>query len=408
MPKLNDTKCRNARPEVDASGRLRPTRLSDGNGLHLEVRSKGAGVWRYRFELDGKAGIYTLGPYPLISLSDARRERERLRELVKQGVNPVQDRRAVKANRILENATTFESVAKEWLDLKDWQAETKARRLDMFERVVFPSIGKLPIRAITSPILLDLLQNAAKKNGPTVAAEAKRSISGVFELAVATLRTEADPVYPIRRALPANKTQHKRPLTTAEIGEFLRDLDGYDGNFQTVTGFRLMWMTLCRPSEVIEAEWAEFDLNASIWRIPAARMKMRKEHVVPLPRQAVEMLRAIHGVTGNRQYVFPHRDDKSKPMTTPALRQALKSLGWSGKYSPHATRATGSTRLHELNYSTDWIERQLAHVEQNRVRRTYNHAEHLEGRAKMMQDWANILDALRDGAKVLPVNLARA
>ncbi|NPT36311.1 tyrosine-type recombinase/integrase [Paraburkholderia xenovorans] len=402
MPKLNDTQCRNAKPVTNADGTVRPTRLVDGNGLALEVKAKGTGVWRYRFELGGKPGIYTLGNYPAISLSDARKERERLRELVKQGINPVHDRRIVRAKRIQQGAMTFEAVADEWLGAKDWQDDTKARRRDMFKRVVFPTLGKLPVSAITAAIVLEVLKKAHTANGPSVAAEAKRSISGVFELAVATLRADSDPTYPIRKALPKNKTQHKRPLTNDEIGRFMRDLDGYEANFQTVNAFRLMWLTLCRPSEAIEAEWSEFDLDASLWRIPAARMKKRRDHTVPLPRQAVEMLRAMYGVTGKGRFAFPHRDDRNRPMTAATLRQALKTLGWAGEYSPHATRTTGSTRLNEMNYSADWIERQLAHAESNNVRRTYNHAEYLEGRTKMMQGWADTLDALRDGAKIIP------
>ena len=228
-------------------------------------------------------------------------------------------------------------------------------------------------------------------------------MSGVFELAVSTLRADADPVYPVREALPANKTQHKRALSTDEIGQLLRDLAAYQGNFQTVAAFRLMWLTLCRPSEATEAQWSEFDLNRAIWRIAPDRMKTRKAHTVPLPKQAVELLRAVHGVTGERSFVFPNRDDRTQPMTDNALRQALKNLGWSGRYSPHATRTTGSTRLNEMGYTADWIERQLAHVEPNAVRRTYNHADYFADRAKMMQHWADMLDAWRDGAKVLPL-----
>jgi len=346
-PKLNDTQCRNAKPALKADGTLQPTRLVDGDGLVIEIKAKGAGVWRCRFELGGKPGIYTLGNYPAVNLSDARKERERLRELVKQGINPVHDRRIVRAKRIQQGALTFEAVAEEWLSAKDWQDDTKARRREMFKRVVFPTLGKLPVSAITPAIVLQVLQKAHTANGPSVAAEAKRSISGIFELAVATLRADSDPTYPIRKALPKNKTQHKRPLTTDEIGRLMRDLDGYEGNFQTFNAFRFMWLTLCS-----------------------------------LPRQAVDILRAMRGVTGKGRFTFPHRDDRNKPMTAATLRQALKPLGWAGVYSPHATRTTGSTRLNEMSDSSNWIERQLAHAESNNVRRTNNHAEYLEGRAK--------------------------
>lgn len=402
MPKLNDTQCRTAKPKE------RPYKLTDGNGLYLEVKPNAVKSWRYRFELGGKEGLYAIGNYPVVSLSDARKERERLRELVKLGIHPVHDRQATRVKRELENAVTFEAVAKEWVQSRDWQDDTKARRLDTLSRVVFPVIGKLPVRAVTSAHALEVLKRAASQNGPSVANEVKRSMSGVFELAIATLRADTDPVYPVRRALPANKTQHKRPLSADEIARLMRDLAGYDANYLTVTAFRLMWMTLCRPSEAIEAEWSEFDLEAAVWRIPAARMKKRRDHATPLPRQAVVALQALKGITGGGRFVFPNRDDRSKPMSAAALRQALKTLGWAGTYSPHATRTTGSTRLNEMGYSPDWIERQLAHIEPNKVRATYNHAEHFDGRAKMMQAWADMLDALQSGAGVILGNFSRA
>jgi integrase len=271
----------------------------------------------------------------------------------------------------------------------------------MLERVVFPKIGALPVKAITSAHILDVLNNAAKKNGLTVAAEAKRTMSSVFDLAVSTLRAEADPVYPVRRALPVNKTQHKRPLDGGEIGQLLRDVDRHGGRHKTIAAFRLMWLTLCRPSEAVEARWKEFDLDAAIWRIPPERMKKRKEHIVPLPEQAVAILRALHGITGHREHLFPHRDDRSKPMVTASFRQMLNVLGWSGKYSPHATRTTGSTRLNEMGFASDWIERQLAHAEANAVRRTYNHAEYFLERQGMMQQWADMLDKWKTDQGVL-------
>jgi integrase len=408
MPKLDISKIRAAKPEA---GKDWPVRLADGNGLHLELKSRNAGVWRYRFELNGKAGIYTLGDYPAIGISDARRERERIRELVKQGVSPVQDRRTHRAKTETENAQTFEVVANEWLASKDWQTETKTRRHDTLTRVVFPTIGKLPMRSITSPMVLSILKSAASENGPSVAAQVKRDMSSVFEFAIATLRADSDPVYTVRKAIPPNKTQHKRPLAVDEIGQLVRDLAAHadrNRNLQTVTAFRLMWWTLCRPNEAVEAQWSEFDLDAGIWRIAADRMKMKVEHVVPLPKQAIEALRALHAMTGNRRYVFPHRDDRERSMTLATLRQTLKMLGWAGKYSPHATRTTGSTHLNEMGYASDWVERQLAHAEPNVVRRTYNHAKHFDERATMMQAWADMLDGWQSGAKIVPGKFGRA
>lgn len=341
------------------------------------------------------------------TLAEARDERIKARALVMQGINPAQNRQLERIKRGQENATTFEAVAKEWLAIKDWEEITKTKRLKMLERVVFPKVGSLPIKSITPAHVLDVLKVSAEKNGLTVAAEAKRTMSGIFELAVSTLRADSDPTYPVRKALPTNKTQHKRPLTADEIGQLLRDLDKHGGRHETAAAFRLMWFTLCRPNEAAEAQWREFDLNKSIWCIPAERMKKRKEHAVPLPSQAIEMLQALHGITGKYTHLFPHRDYRSRPMVSASFRQMLKVLGWSGKYSPHATRTTGSTRLNELGYSADWIERQLAHIEPNAVRRTYNHAEYMVERAKMMQQWADMLEAWTNSpSKVIPINKA--
>jgi integrase len=217
-------------------------------------------------------------------------------------------------------------------------------------------------------------------------------MAGVYDLAISTLRAEADPVHPVRKALPPNKTQHKRPLEVEEIGQLMRDVRSHGGRHETLGAFQLMWWTLCRPSEAAEARWTEFDLKKGVWKIPAERMKKRKEHVIALPRQAVEMLRGLYGVTGHQVHVFPGRDDRRKPMSLASFRQMLGALGWAGKFSPHATRTTGSTRLNELGYAADWIERQLAHVEPNAVRRTYNQADYLSDRKSMMQKWADMLD----------------
>ena len=400
---LTDAQCRTAKPKA------KPYKLPDGKGLYLEVKPNGVKAWRYRFKLV-KESMFAIGDYASaphgetadetharrkggrFTLAEAREERTKARAMVKQGINPSHSRQLERIKRRQESATTFEAVATEWLALKGWEEVTKAHRLAMLKRVVIPKIGALPVKQITPAHVLDVLTTAAKKNGLTVAAEAKRTMSGVFELAVSTLRADSDPVYPVRRALPANKTQHKRALTTEEIGQLLRDVQGHGGRDETIAAFRLMWLTLCRPSEAAEARWAEFDLNAALWKIPAERMKKRKEHVTPLPEQAVAMLRALHGITGRHAHVFPGRDDRTRPMAVASFRQALNVLGWGGKYSPHPTRTTGSTRLNEMGYASDLIERQLAHIEANAVRRTYNQAEHLMDRARMMQQWADMLD----------------
>ncbi|GAB2895682.1 tyrosine-type recombinase/integrase [Uliginosibacterium flavum] len=385
---LTDAHCRNAKP------REKLYRLKDFNGLYLEVKPSGTKAWRYRYKLNNKESMFALGNYPDMGLAEAREQCDGVRKQVKQGIHPVVHRQQEKARLIKEAACTFEVVAKEWLALKSWEAVTKARRLNMLERVVFPTIGSLPVRQISSPTILSLLLNSSKENGVTVAAEAKRTMFGIFELACETFRADANPVHQWREALPKNKTQHKRALNTEEIGKLLTDFAGHGGNFQTIYAFRLMWLTLTRPNEAVCAEWSELDLESGVWKIQACRMKNRREHTVPLPRQAIDLLKALHPITSHTKHVFPSRDDRSKPMADATIRQALKKLGWATKYSPHGTRTTGSTRLNELGYRGDVIEAQLAHTEPNSVRRSYNHATYFDERREMMQRWADLLDML--------------
>ncbi len=417
-----DTQCRKAKPE--SSTYKQPVE----KGLYFEVKPSGVKTWLYRFEIEvngvRKESIFTIGQYGIapagetpeqakirngggvFTLAEAREERAKARAFVKQGISPVRNREVGKLKSQFESSDVFDAFAEDWVKRKGWEEITKKRRLDMLTRVVFPHIGKLPLRQISPAQILDVLTKSAKNNGITVKDEAKRTLWGIFEMAMETERVDSNPVRQWRGVLPANKTQHKRALTKEEIGHLLRDIAGYERNFQTVGALTLMWLTLCRPNEVIGARWCEINFDAATWLIPAERMKKRKEHKVPLPRQAVELLRRLKEINGHREYVFPNRDDRTKPMTDATLRQALKYLGWATKFSPHATRTTGSTRLHEMGFTSDWIERQLAHVDQNNVRRTYNHADYFDDRTKMMQCWANYLDEQQEGAKILPLSKA--
>ena len=383
---ISDAALRAAKPADKAY------KIAAGGGLYLEVTPTGSKLWRWKYRLHGKENRFAIGRYPDIPLKEAREAAEAARKQVKEGQHPSQQKQI---NRLLaerDQKNTFEAIAREWIEGRDWEEVTKKRRLNMLERVVFPHIGKFPAKQIVPEQILDILKRAAENNGISVANEAKRTMASIFGLAIATLRAKYDPVHPVRDALPKNKTQHKRPLTTDEIGRLLKTVDGHGGYYQIQCAFNLMWLTLARPTEVIEAEWSEIDLGAALWRIPAERMKKRKEHLIPLPHQAVTLLKGMHTLSGTKKHVFPHRDDKTKPMVTASFRQMLNALGWAGIFSPHATRTTGSTHLNEMGYSPDWIERQLAHEEPNAVRRTYNHADYLSNRREMMQHWANLLD----------------
>lgn len=387
---LTDMHCRTAKP------RERLYRLNDRDGLYLEVKPNGVKAFRYRFKLGGKESMMGLGEYPVTSLSEAREKAQAARKLVKDGINPVQQKQLDKARQELDRSNTLELVAAEWLATKDWEDVTKKRRLDMLRRVVFPTLGKLPVRDITAHQVLAILQ-VTHARAPSVAAEAKRTLSAIFQFAVATLRADIDPVWPVRNALPKNKTQHKAALTKEQVGKLLREIGEHKGNFMTVQAFRLLWYTLLRANEVASAEWAEIDQAKRVWTIPAERMKARRPHSVYLTDQALAIFQSMQPQTGKHKYVFTGRDSKQRPLAIATFRQLLYKNGWAGTYSPHGTRTTGSTMLHEMGYRSELIEAQLAHIDQNQVRRTYNHTDYFSERIKMMQEWCDYVDAVQVG-----------
>ncbi len=422
---LTDSRIRGTKPQG------KPYKLTDSNGLHLHVAISGTRTWRYRFELSGKESVFVIGEYctPVVreaeedaairraggkfTLAEARMERDRARALVKQGVNPATQRKLDAVAASDARAQTFEAVAREWVAMRaavrGWETVTRDRRLNLLERTAFPRIGQLPIAEVTSAHVFDLLKRALRSNGPAVKEELQRSLYGIFSLAISTGRAEKDVVTPIKDGgqLPTHRSEHKRALSTEEVGQLMRDIANYhSGMPQVPNALRLMWLTLGRPSEVCEAEWAHIDLDKAVWVLPAEVMKARRAHSVPLSAQAVLLLRSMHALSGHRRYVFPHRDDRERPMSTASLRQALTKMKWAGKYSPHATRTTGSTLLNGMGFPADWIERQLAHSEPNQVRATYNHQDHFGDRAVMMQKWADILEVWEAGGKVLPLRLA--
>lgn len=387
LPMLTDMRCRTAKP------RERLYRLNDRDGLYLEVKPNGVKAFRYRFKLGGKESMMGLGEYPATPLSEAREKAQAARKLVKDGINPVQQKQLDKVRQELDRSNTLELIAAEWLATKDWEDVTKKRRLDMLRRVVFPMLGKLPVRDITAHQVLAILQTTHAR-APSVAAEAKRTLSAIFQFAVATLRADIDPVWPVRNALPKNKTQHKTALTKEQVGKLLREIGEHKGNFMTVQAFRLLWYTLLRANEVAAAEWSEIDLEKRVWTIPAERMKARRPHSIYLTDQALEIFKGMQPQTGKYKYVFTGRDSKQTPLAIATFRQLIYKNGWAGTYSPHGTRTTGSTMLHEMGHRSELIEAQLAHIDQNQVRRTYNHTDYFSERAKMMQEWCDFLDGI--------------
>ena len=426
---LTDTRIANVKAGKKPAKRDVKGTLTDGGGLYIEVRPSGAKLWRYRYRIAGKENLYALGEWGralagetpkqaearqaggVLTLAEARAERERCRGLVKQGIHPAQQRKLQTIQRQHEGANTFKAVAQEWIEQNaaHWKPRTRTQRERLLEREIYPSIGRLPIRQVTPAHVLAILKRL-EKEAPSFAILAQQVIGATFRLAVSTLRADADPAAPLRGSIKTPPTQHKTPLEAKQIPGFFTALDKYSGGFPTKAALRLVWLTLVRTNEALRAKWGEIDLEEGIWEIPGERMKKRtiRPHVVPLPSQAAELLKRLKAITGDGEFLFPNRSSSKRPAAVTLLNKAVSSMGYAGKFSPHAIRTTGSTMLNEMGFNGDWVERQLAHHDRNETRASYNGAKYLEQRRDMMQQWADYLDSLCAGRKVVPFRTAKA
>jgi integrase len=399
MP-LSDTRIRAAKPSRKAY------KLTDGAGLHLEVRPNGSRLWRFRYRLAGRENMFAIGAYPEVSLAEARDERTNARKLVKQGIHPSHQRRSDRVKAAYEHANSFKAVASEWLEASKvhWTRRTYRQRLNLLTNDIYPHIGALPMRQVT-PAHAHAILTRIQKRAPHMAAIARQCFSAVSQLAIATMRADLDIGYPLRSVLRLPPTVHKRPLPPRQIPAFFEALDAFPGYLPTKSAIRLLWWTLARPKEVIGAAWSEFDLENAVWTIPAERMKMRQPHAVPLPTQAMELLTLLKATTGSSPYIFPNRATPKRHASETALLKAFNSMGYEGKFSPHAVRVTGRTILGEQGHPRDVLERQIAHRERKEVR-AYDQGDRLEARRVVMQGWADYLDGLQNGADVIAINRA--
>jgi integrase len=395
MP-LTDTAIRNAKP------REKDYKLFDGGGLFLLVKVTGARWWRLKYRISGKEKLLSLGVYPTVSLREAREQREEAKRQLGRGIDPSAKRQAEKS----EQADTFEAVAREWFikmapSWADSHANKIIRRMELY---LFPWVGNRPVSKITPPELLKCLRRLEDRGRLDTALRAKQTAGQVFKYAIATGRAERDPSGDLRGALAPPVREHYATITDPQkIGELLRAIAGYSGTFAVASALRLAPLVFTRPGELRKAEWAEFDLRAAHWRIPAERMKSRTPHVVPLSEQAVAILEELQPLTGNGRFVFPSRDGK-KWISENTLNAALRRLGYeSTDFTAHGFRAMASTLLNEQGWSRDAIERQLAHGERDKVRAAYNHAQHLPERRRMMQAWADYLDGIAAGQNVVSI-----
>ncbi len=400
MP-LTDIAARKAAP------RAKPFKLADGGGLYLEVMPTGAKYWRMKYRHGGKEKRLALGVYPDVSLIAARAAREDARKLLANGTDPGAVRKAIKAERIEAAAVaadTFEAVAREWMARQDVAEVTANKTRWILETCLFPEIGNRPIAAVTARELLDALRKVEATGKLETAKRAKIKAGQVFRYAVLEGKATSDPTTALRKALKAPTGKHHAAVTDPiKIGELLRAIDGFTGQPATLAALKLAPLVFVRPGELRQAEWVEFDLDGAIWRIPGEKMKMGAAHLVPLSSQAVAILRELHPLTGAGRYLFPGLRTASRPMSENTVNAALRRLGYGNEeMTGHGFRSMAATRLNEMGWNADAIERQLAHAESNKVREAYTHAaQYLDDRTRMMQAWADYLDGLRAGGDVV-------
>jgi integrase len=404
---LTDVAIRAAKPQA------KPFKLFDSGGLHLLVTPSGSKWWRWKCRFGGGEKRLSFGVYPAVGLRAARQRRDGARAQLAAGIDPGDARKAEKVSHA--GVESFEAIAREWHAKfsSAWVPSHGDRIMRRLERDVFPWLGKRPIAEIKAPELLAVLRRIESRGAQETAHRVMQNCGQVLRYAVATGRAERNPTGDLRGALPPPKEKHYASIIEPKrVAEMLHAIDSYRGFFATRCALQLAPLVFVRPGELRKAQWPEIDFDKGEWRIPAARMKMREQHIVPLSRQAIEILRNLEPLT-NRPipsrpnapcYIFPSARTRERPMSDNAILAALRGMGYTkDQMTGHSFRSMASTLLHEQGWNHQVIERQLAHAERNAVSAAYNFAEHLPERRKMMQAWADYLDSLRGGRNVIPL-----
>ena len=374
-------------------------RYADEKGLYLEVTPSGGRFWRLKYRFNGRESTLTIGSYPEISLAQARRSRDEARIQLYNNIDP----NAIKNDRLqqMDESKLFKALAMEWMEDRKTviKENTYLRDLSVFEKDLFPVLGDIPIDQIKGK---DVLACAKKIEARGAQEMAKRSIplvGRIFRFAIRKGLIENDPTPHLQEALKPRKVKHMARLDISEFPPFIERMDRYHGNPVIKTALQLMTLTFVRTAELRMMEWSEIDFENRLWRIPAEKMKMALPHLVPLSKQAIELLKILLPLTGRKQYVF-YNHSTAKPMSSNAILCVIRTMGCNGRMTGHGFRGLASTTLHEQGYKHDAIEIQLAHRVGNAVSQAYNHAQYLEYRTKMMQEWSDFIDSLRN--KIVP------
>lgn len=400
--RLTDIAIRNAKP------RPKKYKLSAGRGLTLIVMPDGAKYWRLRYRFGGKEKELSIGrPYPELSLKAAESEADRLRQTLAAGQDPAEQRFQAKLERNARAASTFGEAAEAWIAFRGraWAERTKRQVRDYMDRDLLPALAQRPLASITTKELAALTRKMEERGAPDVAKKSRQWLASIFSYARANGWVQTDPVRDLRAVvLPMSGARNYPHLTLAELPELLRKLDTFNASPLVKGAAMLALWTANRPGVTRTLRWDELDLDDALWTIDKGREGMKRgySHLTPLPRQALAMLRDIHALTGTFEYVFIGRNDPRKPLSDGAVNELLKRLGYRGRQTAHGFRHLVSTALNEQGFESDWVERQLAHGDPDKIRGTYNKAAYLEPRRKMMQAWADRLENLRQGAEILP------
>ena len=393
----------NARHVDTAKPKDKPYKLADGGGLYLLVNPNGARYWRLKYRVAGKEKLLALGVYPDVTLADARAKRDEAKRGIAGGIDPNEAKREEKIAREANVRNTFQEIACEWHSSKlyKWSEGYASDIMEAFNKDVFPYIGKKPIAEIKPLELLNVLRRMEGRGATEKAKKVRQRCGEVFRYAIVTGRAEYNPAPDLTSAMQGHESKHYPFLNTSELPTFFEALSGYSGSMLVVLAARLLIITGLRTGELRGAMWQEIDADAAVWEIPAERMKMRRPHIVPLSLQAQAIIMRIREMTGRYPYIFPGRNDPRKTMSEASINQVFKRIGYAGRVTGHGFRHTMSTILHEQGYNTAWIETQLAHVDKNSIRGTYNHAQYLDGRREMLQWYADYMDALEHRENVV-------
>lgn len=390
--------------QVDTSKpKDKPYKLSDGGGLYLLVKPNGSRYWRLKYRIAGKEKLLALGVYPDITLAEARQKRADAKKVLAAGGDPGQEKQEEKQAKEQAVANSFERLAMEWHSHKStsWSEGYAEHLLTYLKKDIFPFIGQKAITDISQVEMLNVLRKMEQRGVLDKLKKTRQACRQIFTYAIITGRAEHNPVSDLAGALKSPKQQHYPHLLVDQIPDFLRALSEYSGSTITRNATRLLMLTGLRTIELRASEWVDIDFDKGVWNVPAERMKMRRPHLVPLSTHVRKLLEEIHQLTGRGKYVFPGRNDAGKPMSEASINQVIKRIGYDGKATGHGFRHTMSTILHEQGYNTAWIETQLAHVDKNSIRGTYNHAQYLDGRREMLQWYANYMQALENGENVV-------